>query len=155
MEFSVSCCGYSSCCYSRISTWNEKSWISFLAILCFERLQRPHFCSRVPYSLRISPKIHQTWTSFILISDWKLVNMRYSCPRGKTIALVFSSNWMLLKFVHFDYRLKSNENEPFLAYSWAITSVFCPKLATLQIPSYLLQAEKWWTWAIDSHKQSL
>ena len=43
------------------------------------------------------------------------MKMSHLWPKSKAIALVFFPKSPNLKFIHFDCRLKSDENEPFLA----------------------------------------
>ena len=64
------------------------------------------------------------------------MKMSHFWPECKAIALVFCSKMTKfegnLKLIDFDCRLKSDENEPFLARSKAIALVFCSKMTKFE-----------------------
>ena len=44
-----------------------------------------------------------------------MMEMSHLWPKSKAIALVFCSKLTKFEMIHFDWRLKSDENEPFVA----------------------------------------
>ena len=54
-------------------------------------------------------------------------------PNSKAITLVFLPHMIKIELIDFDCRLKSDENERFLAKSKAITLIFCRQMTTIEI----------------------
>ena len=66
-------------------------------------------------ALVILLKNDQIWNWLILMDHWKVMKMRDFWPKSKAIALVFCSIMTNLKLIDFDWTLKSDDNERFLA----------------------------------------
>ena len=92
-------------------------FITFQSAIKINEFQFWSFFGNIPrltlVFCRQMTKIEIHWDWKVMIADWKVMKMSHFWPKSKAITLVFSDKWPKLKFIDFDCRLKSDDNEPF------------------------------------------